>query len=122
MEKLRWYAMRWKIEVFHKILKSGCRNEQARLSTAERLVRLSSQFCILTWRELRLTILNRDVPNLEPALVLNELETAILDRPTADPAHHSYAAGALSLHLTKIARLNDYLSRAKDPPPANIVT
>ena len=40
VEKLHWYAMRWKIEVFHKILKSGCRAEQARLRTAERLVRL----------------------------------------------------------------------------------
>ena len=25
IEKLEWYALRWKIEVFHKILKSGCR-------------------------------------------------------------------------------------------------
>lgn len=24
IEKLDWYAMRWKIETFHKILKSGC--------------------------------------------------------------------------------------------------
>ena len=24
IEKLEWYALRWKIEVFHKILKSGC--------------------------------------------------------------------------------------------------
>ena len=34
MEKVQWYALRWKIEVFHKILKSGCRAEQARLRTA----------------------------------------------------------------------------------------
>jgi hypothetical protein len=25
IEKLEWYALRWKIEVFHKIRKSGCR-------------------------------------------------------------------------------------------------
>jgi hypothetical protein len=25
MEKVQWYALRWKIEVFHKILKAGCR-------------------------------------------------------------------------------------------------
>ena len=29
VEKLRWYALRWKIELFHKILKSGCRAEEA---------------------------------------------------------------------------------------------
>jgi hypothetical protein len=33
IEKIRWYAMRWKIEVFHKVLKSGCRAEDARLRT-----------------------------------------------------------------------------------------
>src|SRR3954471_20262501 len=46
VEKLRWYALRWKIEVFHKILKSGCRAEASRLRTAERLVRLIAVFCI----------------------------------------------------------------------------
>src|SRR5687767_6562237 len=30
VEKLRWYALRWKVEVFHKILKAGCRAEEAR--------------------------------------------------------------------------------------------
>jgi hypothetical protein len=29
IEKLQWYALRWKIEVFHKILKSGCKVEAA---------------------------------------------------------------------------------------------
>ncbi|MFN9112103.1 MAG: IS4 family transposase, partial [Bacteroidota bacterium] len=27
VEKLDWYALRWKIEVFHKVMKSGCRAE-----------------------------------------------------------------------------------------------
>jgi hypothetical protein len=36
IEKLEWYALRWKIETFHKILKSGCRAEEAKLRTAER--------------------------------------------------------------------------------------
>ena len=29
VEKLDWYALRWKIEVFHKILKSGCKAEES---------------------------------------------------------------------------------------------
>lgn len=40
VEKLQWYALRWKIEVFHKILKSGCKAEISKLRTAERLVNL----------------------------------------------------------------------------------
>jgi hypothetical protein len=27
VEKLAWYAMRWRIETFHKILKSDCRQK-----------------------------------------------------------------------------------------------
>jgi len=34
VEKIDWYAMRWKIETFHKILKSGCRAEDSRPRTA----------------------------------------------------------------------------------------
>ena len=40
IEKIDWYAMRWKIEVFHKILKSGCKAEESKLRTAERLANL----------------------------------------------------------------------------------
>jgi hypothetical protein len=39
IEKLGWYALRWKAEIFHKVMKSGCRAEEIRLQTAERLVK-----------------------------------------------------------------------------------
>lgn len=65
IEKLRWYAMRWKIEVFHKILKSGCNAEQARLRTAERLVNLISVFCILSWRVFWMTMVNRAASDID---------------------------------------------------------
>ena len=78
-------------------------------------------FCILSWRVFWLTMLDRVEPDLEPALVLTELETNILDHlipnPTADPS----PARTLSLSLIKIARLGGYLAHAKDPPPGNIV-
>ena len=34
IEKLDWYAMRWKIETFHKVMKSGCKAEESKLRTA----------------------------------------------------------------------------------------
>ena len=121
VEKLQWYAMRWKIEVFHKIMKSGCRAEQARLRTAERLVRLLAVFCVLSWRVFWLTMLNRAKPDLEPAPVLTGLETKILDRLVPDSTTDPPDARTISLYLTKIARLGGYLARTKDPPPGNIV-
>jgi hypothetical protein len=44
IEELDWYALRWKIETFHKILKSGCRAGEPRLRTADRLANLTSFF------------------------------------------------------------------------------
>jgi len=46
IEKLEWYSLRWKIEVFHKILKSGCKAEESKLRTAQRLTNLISLFSI----------------------------------------------------------------------------
>ena len=74
VEKLDWYAMRWKIETFHKILKSGCRAEESKLRTAERLVNLISVFCILSWRVFWLTMMNRVSPNGPATLALTDLE------------------------------------------------
>jgi hypothetical protein len=49
-EKRNWYAERFKIETFHKVLKSGCQAEQARLRTAERLTNLLAVLCVVAWR------------------------------------------------------------------------
>ncbi len=61
--------MRWKIEVFHKILKSGCKAEESKLRTAERLVNLISVFCILSWRVFWMTMINRSAQKLRRALL-----------------------------------------------------
>lgn len=38
-EKVQWYTVRFRIEVFHKILKSGRRSEDRRLGSLDRLER-----------------------------------------------------------------------------------
>jgi hypothetical protein len=121
IEKINWYAMRWKIEVFHKILKSGCRAEESKLRTAERLANLMAVFCILSWRVLWLTMLNRIAPDAPPTLALTDSEIALLDQLVADPGSRRCKPGTLSFYLIKLARLGGYLARTSDPPPGNIV-
>src|SRR5205085_1065650 len=121
VEKLRWYALRWKIEVFHKILKSGCRAEESRLRTAERLVKLIAVFCILSWRVFWLTMINRAAPRAGPGLALTKVEIALLDRLVPDQAQAPPRAKTLSAYLIKGARLGGYLARTRDPPPGNTV-
>jgi len=121
IEKLDWYAMRWKIEVFHKILKSGCKAEDSKLRTADRLANLIALFCILSWRVFWLTMLNRTMPHAPPTMALTESEIRVLDHLVRDLVGNGGRRRTLSHYLTKLARLGGYLARANDPPPGNIV-
>jgi hypothetical protein len=118
LEKLGWYAMRWRIETFHKILKSGCRAEASQLRTAQRIVNLIAVFCLLSWRIFWMTMMNRVAPRESPLVALTPVETHLLDRllpgtPSQKPT--------LSGYLIQIARLGGYLARANDSPPGNTV-
>ncbi len=119
-EKLDWYAQRWKIETFHKILKSGCRAEEAKLRTAERLVNLIAILCILSWRIFWVTMLNRTRPGASPDEAFIELDQYLLNELVPDkPAWNRTAP--LAHYITKLPRLGGYLARAHDPPPGNTV-
>jgi hypothetical protein len=78
IEKLDRYAMRWKIETFHKILKSGCKAEESRLRTADRLTNLIAVFCILSWRIFWLTMLARSAPHAAAELAFTHTEIELL--------------------------------------------
>lgn len=121
VEKLNWYALRWKIEIFHKILKSGCKAEDVKLRTAERLTRLLCVFCIVAWRVFWMTMVRRSAPDAEPGIALTPVEMQILDRMVPDQAADRAIRPTLSTYLTKLARLGGYLARGKDPPPGNTV-
>jgi hypothetical protein len=117
IEKLHWYAMRWKIETFHKIMKSGCRAEQSKLRTAERLVNLLATFCVLGWRIFWLTMLNRSTRKAPPTLAFTPLEVDLLNRLARPPPRAQPRPATLKSCLTQLARLGGYLARAGDAPP-----
>ena len=121
IEKLEWYAIRSKIETFHKILKSGCKVEEARLRTADRLVNLIAVCCILNGRIFWMTMLRRSVPNASPRLALTEMELLLLDEFVAATQNQVAGKPTLSHYLANVARLEGYLARANDPPPGNMV-
>ena len=121
IEKLGWYALRWKIETFHKIMKSGCKAEDSKLRTAERLVNLIATFCIMSWRIFWMTMLNRSTAGASPKLALTPLEIELLDRLVKNRDARSSRRKTLPDYLTKIAQLGGYLARASDPPPGNMV-
>ena len=118
IEKIDWYATRWKIETFHKILKSGCRAEDSRLETAPRLANLISIYCIVSWRVFWMTMVNRTEPDVSPRVAFTNTEIEVLDkiRPGGKGT-----PGTLSYYVTKLARLGGYLARNNDAPPGATV-
>lgn len=124
VEKLEWYASRWSIETYHKVLKSGCQAEQLKLRTAERLTNLLAVFCIIGWRVFWLTMSNRVNPDAPAETALTKTEIEILDRMVPSPAGRSETQPpkqTVSHYLVVIAKLGGYLARSKDPPPGNMV-
>jgi len=118
VEKLRWYALRWRIETYHKIMKSGCRAEHLKLRTAERIVHVLAIFCLLSWRIFWLTMLRRATTRVAPTLVFTQLEMEVLERLAhRDASRHRSMCGA----ILELACLGGYLNRANDGPPGIIV-
>lgn len=117
IEKLQWYALRWKIETFHKILKSGCKVEESKLKTAQRLTDLIAIFCIISWRILWMTMLNRAHPKARSNLVFTEGEIQILGNFSKNKFNYKKLPDC----ILQLAKLGGYLARKSDPPPGNMI-
>ena len=114
------YKLRWRIELLHKIMKSGCRVEDCRLSTAERLKKYITLSSIIAWRILWMTYLNRKDPGSSSASFLTKTEWVALHcrihetnvPPKKPPTVHQ------ALHW--IARLGGFLDRKSDGEPGMV--
>jgi len=70
IERVEWYACRWGIEVWHRILKSGCRIEERQLASGERLQRCLPLYSVIAWRIFYATMLARAVPEMPCSVLL----------------------------------------------------
>lgn len=119
VHKLEWYALRWKIETFFGTLKTGCRIEDIRLATADRLANCIALCCIVAWRVSWLTMLSRGPQDAPPAAAFTQVERGLLERTT--PERKRDEPRDLDFYVRAIARLGGYLNRAADPPPGTTV-
>lgn len=120
IEKLNGYALRWKIETFHKVLKSCCKAEESKLRTADRLTNLIAISCILSWRIFWMTMIGRSDPDAPPEVALTPTEIQLLDHLVVSK-NKNFETVNLSSYVIKIAMLGGYLARNNDPPPGNLV-
>jgi hypothetical protein len=117
VERVRWYRLRWHIEVFHKILKSGCRVEDCRLDTAEKLIRYLTLKSVIAWRLFWMVQINRAQPDAACTVVLAEQEWQALyvaiHRTTSLPQ----TVPTVRQVVRWIAQLGGFLGRKRDGEP-----
>ena len=62
-EKVLWYCLRWRIEMFFKVLKSGFLVEDCRLGKSDRLAKYLTIMSIVAWRWFMITLIARTNPD-----------------------------------------------------------
>ena len=75
---LRWYCLRWRIEDWHRVLKSGCNIEKLQHKTAERLKRTIAINLVIGWRIMLMTLLGRECATLGAEILFSDLEIKVL--------------------------------------------
>ena len=117
VERVKWYRCRWHIEVYFKVLKSGCKVEDCRLQTAERLKRYLTLSSVIAWRLYWLTHINRHYPNAPCITILTQYEWqalyATIHRSTVLPQEIPTVRQAVRW----IAQLGGFLGRKRDGEP-----
>lgn len=117
---LGYYCLRWRIEDWHRVFKSGCCIEDLRNETAERLKRAIAIHLVIAWRIMLMTLLGREAPDLPAEILFSDLELQVLA---------AFAGGRRDLKPPKrlrdavnlVGRLGGHLGRKGDPPPGHQV-
>ena len=117
IKKLHWYCVRWGIEVFHKVLKSGCGVEEAQLQTAARLQRYLAIKLVVAWRVMALTKLGRERPEMALSEILEEMEWRALQAIGYGGRKRSRAVPTLGDGVRWLGRLGGHLGRRGDGAP-----
>ena len=76
---VKWYCLRWRIEDWHRVLKSGCNAESLANKTAERLKRAVAIKLVIAWRIMLMTLLGRETPELPAEVMFSDLEIKVLN-------------------------------------------
>ncbi len=114
---VRWYALRWLVERYHYVLKSGCRVERLQLETAGRLERALATYAVVAWRLLWLTYEARRHPEASCEAVLPREQWQVLHRVVHKTDMVPASPPGLREAVRQIARLGGFLARKGDGEP-----
>ena len=90
---IRWYRLRWRIEDWHRVLKSGCRIEDLAHESAERLRRAIGINLVIAWRIMLMTLLGRETPELPAEVLFSDIELRTLRAYAKKKTEAAFAVG-----------------------------
>lgn len=117
LQVIQWYCCRWQIEVYHKVIKSGCRVEDCRLQTADRLHSYIALMCVIAWRLHWLTYINRAHPDLPCTVALSAVEWQALYLRMNNTTSLPESPPTVRQAVHWIAQLGGFLGRQRDGEP-----
>ncbi len=112
---LNIYLRRWDIEVFFRVLKTGCRVESIQLKNVETIIKALMIYAVISWRILYLTHLGRHYPELPCSSVFEEAEW----KATCVVVKRKKEAGEPTLgeFIKIVGKLGGHLGRKSDGDP-----
>jgi hypothetical protein len=120
IEKVRWYAVRWNIEVFHKIMKSVCRAEAHQEKTDVRLERVLMIDLVVAWRIQVLTQVGRQNPEWAASDYFAQAEWKALGSYLTEGRAVPVQAPSLGQMIQWIGQLRGFLRSKSNPHPGPI--
>jgi len=79
LQCVRWYCRRWRIEEWHRVMKSGCKILEHQNHDATVLLRAIALDAVIAWRIMLLALLGRTVPGLPCEVLFNPCECEVLE-------------------------------------------
>jgi hypothetical protein len=119
-EKVRWYCLRWRIEMYFKVLKSGFRVETCRLEHADRLIRYLTVMSIVAWRLFAIALAARTDPATPCSTLLVDQEWQVLFRKVTGNRSLPKQPPRIGDVVIWVAKLGGYLARKCDGPPGTL--
>lgn len=120
VERVKWYRCRWHIEVYFKVLKSGCKVEDCRLGTADRLERFIALLSIIAWRLYWLTHINRHASDAPCTIILTDHEWQALYATINRTSRLPEQIPTVRQTIRWVAQLGGFLGRKGDGEPGVI--
>lgn len=117
LQYVQWYSLRWLVERYHYVLKSGCQIEELQLEEEERIERATAVYCVVAWRLLFITYLARKEPDKSSSGVVEQHEWeaihCFINKTTSPPS----SAPSISELVRRIAQLGGFPGRKGDGDP-----